>query len=129
MKRVFNYSKEDMLKAIEACKAGYQSVRKVAKALNVPKSTLQNQLDCKVPAVSKKDPIKVPTAAEEQKFVKCIVASTKADIPAKRGLLMDSVDEILKDNDRLTPFHNGCPGKHWFESFRKRPEVIVALNN
>lgn len=55
-----------MLKAIEACKAGNQSVRKMAKALNVPKSTLQNKLDGKVPAVSKKDPIKAPTASEEQ---------------------------------------------------------------
>ena len=66
MKRVFNYSEEDMLKAIEAWKAGNQSVRKVAKALNVPKSTLQNKLDGKVPAIWRMDPIKVLTAVEEQ---------------------------------------------------------------
>ena len=62
--------------------------------------------------------------AEEQLLITWIHANAKKGFPMKRRTLMDTVSDIILEDQRPTPFKNGIPGKKWFKCFLKRhPEI------
>ncbi|XP_059058131.1 uncharacterized protein LOC131851625 [Achroia grisella] len=75
-------------------------------------------------------PQTVLSKAEEDILVKWLVAMSEKHFPVNRELLMESVQKIIVEQGRPSPFTNNKPGKKWFQSFLKRhPDVEKTAQN
>lgn len=126
-RKFFQYSEDDMKNAIIAVREGLPT-RTAAKRYGVPFSTLQYKIKGKTPEGRKMGPSTMLTPEEEDLIVRWIVANAKKGFPVKRRTLIETVQNIVTDDDRETKFHNNKPGQKWLKSFFRRHPQIKERN-
>lgn len=125
-KREFHsYSEKSVEEALTKIRVNGMSVRKASITYKIPRSTLGDILNGRVPEHSRKmGPDTVLTEAEEKRLVEWCIALAKCGFPRRNEDLLQAVHKIVTDDGRKTPFKNGRPGKKWLSSFFKRhPEL------
>lgn len=119
----FQYTEEAMMKAVNAVNNGV-SVRRAAIMFGVPRVTLLDKVRGRSPAIRKMGPSTILTEGEENKLVQWMLSLGKAGFPVTKSQLLNSVSVLTKKLGRNTPFKQGQPGRHWYESFLKRHRNI-----
>lgn len=128
MAPVKNYTPLQMQHALEAVKKG-ESVCSAAKKYGVPRITLHNKCTGQSPAVCSMGPSSILMKEEENILVKWLFAMSERHCPVAKEQLLDSVQAIVKLNNKQTPFTDGRPGRKWYQAFLKRhPEVSERLS-
>lgn len=125
-----NYTSDQMAKAIEAVEEGMPTAT-AAKKFGVPRVTLYYKTSGKSPKVCRFGPATVLSDDEEKILVQWLLSTACLQYPVTKELLLDSVEQILKQMKRANPFTDGRPGRKWYTSFLKRhPELSerVAQN-
>ncbi|XP_072375131.1 uncharacterized protein [Diabrotica undecimpunctata] len=115
---------EKIHKAVEAVKDGMSKL-KASKLYGVPRSTIQFRMGNKFkkPGFG---PASYLTKEEESILVKWIVTCKKKGFPRRIEDVQHSVQNIIKNANRVTPFPDGLPGKGWYRAFMKRnPELCL----
>ena len=100
------------------------SISATAKKHEIPRTTLSGKNSGRYPVAIKKGPLTVLTLEEEEQLEKWLLHIADAEFPATKDQLLDSVQFLVKTLNRETPFHNGRPGRHWYESFLNRHLII-----
>ncbi|KAJ3641308.1 hypothetical protein Zmor_027820 [Zophobas morio] len=118
-----NYTKEQMSKVIDAVGRG-MAIATAAKAFSVPRTTLLDKISGRSSLETKMGPKTVLPQHEENILEDCIMSLSDMHYPIKKDELLDSVQHIIQQTKRETPFVNGRPGKKWFSSFLKRHPII-----
>lgn len=114
-----NYSPEDLLKAVNLVREGMK-MYKAAMKCNVPKTTLSRKIHGYENVGARKGPSTVLTQEEEDDLVTWILYNAAHGEPVSKRKLLDCVKKYVISKNRKTPFTNGRPGKHWYQSFMKR---------
>lgn len=117
------YTEEDVRKALSEINDG-ASVSAMAKKYRIPRSTLSGKKVGKYPVAVRKGPPTVLSQDEEQNIEKWLLHIADAGFPATKCQLLDSVQHLIKELKRKTPFENGRPGRHWYEAYLKRHPVL-----
>lgn len=121
----FNYTENDLLVAINAVNSKDLSLNKASQLYNIPKSTLSNKINKKVPLSRQLGPKTVLTCEEETRIVNWIVSIAKVGFPVHPEELKNSVQLVLNACKRPNPFTINRPGSKWFELFLKRHSEIT----
>ncbi|XP_022180196.1 uncharacterized protein LOC111040570 [Myzus persicae] len=124
----FNYTENDLLVAINAVNSKDLSLNKASQLYNIPKSTLSNKINKKVPLSRQLGPKTVLTCEEETRIVNWIVSTAKVGFPVHPEEVKDSVQLVLNACKRPNPFTNNRLGSKWFELFLKRHSEITKRN-
>lgn len=111
-----NYTPEQMTRAVEAVRSQGVSVRSAAKNFNVPRITLHNKLSGKSPLICSMGPSSMLTQTEEDLLVKWIIAMGERRFPITKDHLFDSIQQIITQQNRQTPFTGNRPGKKWYST-------------
>lgn len=120
---MFNYTEEDMQKALAALKDGMK-LREAARTFSVPKTTLLYKHTGKYPVKRRMGPETILSRTEEKLLVDWIIHMGKHGFPITKCQLLDSVQKLLNDMNRTTVFKNNRPGRTWYNRFKKRnPEI------
>lgn len=121
------YSEEQMSLAINAVKQG-MPVSTAAKTFKVPRTTLLDKKSGRTPIYRKMGPPSILSLLEEEILVNWIFLMTQKHQPVTKEQVLDSVQLIIKQEKRKSPFTDGRPGKKWFTSFLKRnPQVTSRI--
>lgn len=124
----FNYNDEDMKKAIDAVKKG-SPIATAAKTFEVPRMTLSDKCKGKTPIQRKMGPPSILSETEEQHLVRWICHLGSRGFPVTSCQLLDSVQMLLKSQNKTNPFANNRPGRHWLEAFQRRhPELATRVS-
>lgn len=117
-----------MQKAVEEVKKG-KSMRSASCAYKVPYATLQSRVRGTYSLDVKPGPDSIMSNKEEKQLVDWIFNLSKCGFPITKEHLLDTVQRIVVKAKRSTPFTNGRPGRHWYESFLKRhPELSERMS-
>ncbi|KAG5877241.1 hypothetical protein JTB14_025360 [Gonioctena quinquepunctata] len=91
----------------------------------IPKSTLSNELKCKVSAVRKMGPSATLTKEEEANVEIWISSKAILGFPMHSDKVKNSVQRVLKFLKRTNMFTDDRPGKKWLKLFlQKHPKVF-----
>ncbi|KAJ8929778.1 hypothetical protein NQ314_017502 [Rhamnusium bicolor] len=108
-----------MFAAVEACKNG-MPYSTASKHFGVPRMTLKYKVLGETPMERKMGPKTVLTVKEENKLVEWIREIIKRGFPPKKDDLILTVQRIITNSGRTTPFVDNKPGKKWLQLFLKR---------
>lgn len=125
----FLYPPEAMAQALQAVREGMKTTRQAARDFNVPFSTLQAKVKGKHPEGRRMGPKTVLTDEEEDILVRYIVAKAKKGFPLHKRNLVDTVQKIVTEDQRQTPFTNNKPGNSWVAGFFKRHNEITQRHS
>jgi len=120
----FKYTEEELVNAVNTIMRKEKSLNQVNKETGIPKSTLSNKVNNKVPILRKMGPSTILSLNEEDKIVNWILAKAKVGFPVHPENIKDSIQKILKSFPRKNPFKDDRPGKKWLFSFLKRHQEI-----
>ena len=116
----FNYTEDDMAKAIQLVNEGSCSIYQAAKMCKVPRSTLDDKVKGKVPLKRKMGPPSILTAEEERNLVIWILELSRRGWPITKEQLLENVQCLIRELKRTNTFINDKPGRKWYDSFMKR---------
>lgn len=123
----FNYSKQQMESALKAISRG-MSVTAAARSFGVPRTTVLDKISGRTPKVRKMGPPSILSRVEEEILVNWILLLSQKHRPVTKEQVLDSVQIIIKQTKRNSPFTDGRPGKKWFTSFLKRnPQITTRI--
>ncbi|XP_060803913.1 uncharacterized protein LOC132902523 [Amyelois transitella] len=126
--KMLSYSEEDMMKAYSDVKSG-MSISAASKKYSIPYSTLSYKVNGKTPLERRMGPVSYLSAEQEDIIVLWILEMAKAGFPVTVQQLQDSVCKLVTELNIETPFKNNRPGRHWYESFKKRhPEIRLRTS-
>ena len=114
------WSLNDVAAAVKDVREKKLSVRAVAAAHGIPKSTLFDYASGKVEIGSKRGPDTILTVAEEQMLVDYLIHTAQIGYGRTKEHLCNTVKEILENVGRPNPFKNNRPGTKWWSLFMKR---------
>ncbi|KAE9528578.1 hypothetical protein AGLY_012153 [Aphis glycines] len=116
VKRRFRYSEEDLKRAMVAVQRKEMTLCKASASFNIPKGTLSNKLNKKVPLERKMGPKTYLSKEEENRIKNWILAKAAVGFPVRPDDIRNSVQNELKQFTRDTPFVNCKPDqiKNWF---------------
>lgn len=118
-KRVFfNYDEDKVSRAIEDIKNG-MSTKRASEIYGVPRTTLARKL-LKADLKRKMGPSTILTLEEEQVLEDWLIAMARRGFPVHRSNLLQTVQKIVKENNRDNCFRDGMPGRTWFIAFLRR---------
>jgi len=121
-------SKEDeeskVKDAIEAIKGG-MSVRKASQVWDIPRTTLQHRKRFGFCEGTRRGPPTILTKEEEKLLCDWLIELSRRGIPIQKQYLLDSIQKILSQDPRETPFKDNRPGKGWFKAFLQRHSNIA----
>lgn len=121
------WSDTELEKALVDIRSG-KSVNGISKSSGIPKSTLIAKLKGHRPVGKRTGPPTVLSAEEEAIIVRWILHLSKRGFPVTKTQLLNNVTYLIKQLGRKTPFANGQPGRHWYESFlRRHPEISIRV--
>ncbi|XP_067217161.1 uncharacterized protein [Linepithema humile] len=127
-KRRKKYSDDDLEKALTAVRSG-KTISNVSKTMGIPRTTLLYKYRGKLPIGKNVGPTPFLTKNEEAEVVKWIMHLSQRGFPIVKSQLINSVQLLIKNLARNTPFKHGRPGRHWYESFLKRhPEITSRIS-
>jgi len=124
----FKYSVEDLASALKEIKDTKISINKAALKYGIPKSTLSMKLSGKSPLIRKMGPSSFLNFDEEAKIKTWILNNATVGFPLRENDVKDSVQKVIKDVPRFTPFKDSRPGDKWMQLFLKRNPEIVKRN-
>lgn len=125
--RMLNYTEAQMANAIRDVLAGTPCAT-AAKQYSVPRITLMYKVKGKTPKYRRMGPDTVLSKDEEDLLAEWVVRVSKAGFPVTRVELLDSVQHLIKELKRDSPFTNDRPGRTWFNSFLKRnPNISIRV--
>lgn len=128
MAQRLQYSETYMENAVAAVRGGMPALQ-AAKNFKVPRTTILDKVNGRVPLKRKIGPDTVLTTVEEHHLVNWMIQSSKCGFPVTKNQLLESVQMLIKELGRETPFTNGKPGRRWFESFmRRHPELSQRIS-
>lgn len=116
----FSYSEADLLVAINTVNNKEMFLNKASQLYNIPKSTLSNKINKKVPLSRQLGPKTVLSREEETRIVNWISSTAKVGFPVHPEEVKDSVQAVLNVCERPNPVTDNRPGPKWFELFLKR---------
>ncbi len=117
------YTPEQALNALNDISNGMPPYQ-AAQLWGVPKSTLYDLKDGRYTVSSRPGPSTVLTPDEELLLCDWMVEMCRRALPVNKQCLLDSVQKIIAEDIRTTPFINGRPGDGWFSAFLKHhPEI------
>lgn len=116
----FQYSEEDLRKAIDEVKIDKKSVNATSKKYGIPRKTLANKVSGKTPIERKMGPSTNLTPSEENRLVEWIIKISRAGFPLVKEDILCTVQRIIVNSQRETNFTENKPGKKWFDLFMKR---------
>lgn len=120
----FRYSEKDLEDACRDIASGTLSLNAAHKNYNIPKSTLHNKVNQKVPMQRKLGPFTQLTQAEEDALAEWVIKKAKSGFPMHPDELQLTVKKYLDANDRRSTFINNKPGRKWLQLFlRRHPEI------
>ena len=122
--RVHRYDELKMRQAMADMQNG-MSTKGAAIKWGVPRTTLQNRKKMGFAEVRRRPgPATILTPDEENVLCEWVIELSRRAMPVRKNFLLDSIQRILKEDARPTPFVNSRPGKGWFRAFlRRHPEV------
>lgn len=120
-----NYPEDNMKNAIKAVKNSGMSIRGAATKFKVPRMTLSDKCKGKTPLARKMGPPTILEEDEENNLVKWILHLGENGFPVSKDHLLDSVQMLVKNRKRETPFTDDRPGKHWYKAFLKRHPILT----
>lgn len=122
------YTEEDVKKALEEVNHGV-SIASAAIKYGIPRTTLSGKHHHVYPVELRKGPATVLTQEEEKHLENWIFHLSDAGFAITPDQLLDSVQHLVKELKRETPFTDGRPGRKWYEAFmRRHPEVARKLS-
>lgn len=124
----FRYTQETLEKALNAILRGEISINKASKAYNIPKSTLHNKINNKVPWQRKMGPNSELGFEEERKLARWILNKAKVGFPMHPEEVYDTVKDFLDTNQRNTKFTDNRPGRKWLSLFLNRHQDVTKRN-
>ncbi|XP_020294258.1 uncharacterized protein LOC109859930 [Pseudomyrmex gracilis] len=120
------YSKEAMLKALEAVKSG-TFINAASRLYNIPRSSIHSKVINKY-SRDKPGPSSVLSDLEESDLVKWILFMSSRGCPVTKDHLINSVAMIVKKLNKPNPFVDDRPGRYWYAAFLKRhPELSKRM--
>lgn len=117
-----------MALAKQAIRGGQCKYRQAAREFAVPFSPLQAKVTRKRPEGRRMGPKTILTSEEEDLLVYFIVAKTKKVFPLQKRKLLETVQNIITEDGRETPFKNNKPGNSWLSGFFKRHPQITQCH-
>lgn len=93
------------------------SLCKTSAVFNIPKGTLSNKLCKKVPIARKMGPKTYLSIEEEIRIKNWVLANAAVGFPIRPDDIRDSVQNVLKEYTRDTPFINCRHGIKWLNLF------------
>lgn len=127
-KRAFHkYSEEALNEALKKIREENWPIRKASKEFRVPRTTIQDRIHGRIVEKPRQmGPDTVLSGAEEQTLVDWLLNLAKCGFPQKPTDLLNTVQKIILEENRKTPFKDGLPGKTWYYGFLKRhPELSL----
>jgi len=124
----FKYSEEQMRLALEDVTSKSLSLNKASIKYNIPKSTLPMKLSGKTLLVRKMGPCSFLSDKEENRIKAWVLNNATLGFPLKEEDVKDSVQKVIKDFPRTTPFKDSRPGEKWMKLFLKRNSEITKRN-
>jgi hypothetical protein len=121
------YTKEQAQRALEEVQRG-MSVRKAAATYNIPRTTLLDLKNGLYSVHAKSGPATVLTEQEEALLSEWLIELCRRGIPINKDSLIDTVETIVKEDGRDSPFTDGRPGIGWFHAFMKRHPELAEKN-
>lgn len=105
------YTEEDVRMAMAEIQSG-ASVLSTANKFKIPRTTLNGKLSGKYPVEIRKCPSSILTKEDECHLENWLLHIADAGFPATKTQLLDSVQRLVTDQKRETPFLNGRPGSN-----------------
>lgn len=104
------------------------TVNSVSKRYNIPRTTLLSKRDGRVPVDATYGPSPILAPEEEKSVVDWILLCSSRSFPVTKTQLTMSVAHFIKIKQRVTPFKNGIPGRHWYNGFmRRHPQISSRI--
>uniref|UniRef100_A0A8D8SPD9 Jerky protein homolog-like n=1 Tax=Cacopsylla melanoneura TaxID=428564 RepID=A0A8D8SPD9_9HEMI len=123
----FKYDEDQLVQAYSAVELGV-SIRKAARDFNVPYSTLNRKVRGDFSLNRRMGRTAVLTTDEEQLLCNYIIANANKGIALNRHTLIETVQDIVTEDKRKTPFTDSKPGRAWLRSFMNRHPEITERN-
>ena len=119
------YSESALQDALAQIRYGKLTIRKASKNYGVPRSTIQDKLKLQSDIPRKMGPSSILSVDEEKRIVQWVINLTKCGFPLKTDDLLNTVQKIVQDDKRKTPFRNGRPGRTWYHAFLRRNSELT----
>lgn len=113
-----SYTPQNVETAVKAVQNG-MSLRAASEKYNVPRSTISIKNKGKVPLNASMGP-STYLSKEEEKLCEWIIYLGQRGFPVTKTKLLESVQALVTELGRETPFVNNKPGRHWLEAFLRR---------
>ncbi len=122
------YTVEDIKKALDEVSRGSPIATAAAK-YGIPRTTLSGKHHHVYPVEARKGPTTILTEEEEKHLENWIFHLSDSGFAITPDQLLDSVQHLVKELKRETPFTDGRPGRKWYKAYMKRhPEVTKKLS-
>ncbi|GFR83038.1 tigger transposable element-derived protein 6-like protein [Elysia marginata] len=119
------YSEEAMEAAVKAVTERKKGMREAARHYGVPDSTLRDRI--KGRKSMRKIQRTALTSANESRLVSWLEESARRGFGRTKDQVLNSVQEVIRDNNVPTPFKEGQPGDKWFQGFLKRHSKSLSI--
>lgn len=126
-RKMFKYSQENLRRALIEIQENGMKVREASRQFEIPRSTIQDRLNGKVPDIPMKTgPPPRLTVIVEKDIVQWLINIAKCGFPIRKTDLIATVQNVLKDCGKESLFKDGKPGQKWYINFLKRhPEISL----
>lgn len=125
-KREKRYTKESLLKAVEAVRSKKINCYKASEIFGIPRTTLQAHITgtrgAKMPRAGKPP---VFSRNQETHIASSLHAMEKSGYPLTKKDVKAWISEYIRRDGIITPFKNGVPGDDWCRGFFKRNSLCM----
>lgn len=101
------------------------SLRKAAQEYSLSYGFLHRSYSGEVEIEKMKGPATIFTEAEEESMALCLSEMAQKGMGLRTCEFLDFVQDIVKKENRKTPFKNGRPGNQWYAAFKNRNSHII----
>jgi DDE superfamily endonuclease len=118
------YNQTQVYDALKDINEG-MSVKSAAKKWMIPRTTLNDLKLGHYKPEARPGPATILSATEEQLLEEWIIEMSRRGLPLSRNNVMDSIQRIINDDGRSTPFKDGRPGSTWYKLFLQRHPCVT----
>ncbi|XP_058819951.1 uncharacterized protein LOC131682480 [Topomyia yanbarensis] len=126
IRRIRQYSKDDLRLAIEAIDEGYVTLYQAAKKFNVPRTTLSNYNEDR-DRKGQMGPTLTFTNEEEQLMVRWAKDMHHKGLTLRRSDLLEAAQWILETYPRERKPKDKAPSNSWLRAFERRHQITSYL--
>ncbi|GBP21797.1 Tigger transposable element-derived protein 6 [Eumeta japonica] len=119
-----NYDTKNIELALKEIKEGNIKIREASKKYKIPRSTIQDRIHKRAKPNVRLGRTSVLSREEEMEIENWLIKLAKCGFPRKKDDLLDTVQNIIKEDQRRTPFVNQRPGRRWYEGFMRRHPIL-----